>query len=143
MHLFGCTWFNCVLFSVATLVSIACESGQRLQLFVTFNPDAALHSLFAAWLLSLMTNIMATFLVGFGAWSVFYLVNSYIVPRSLNISDIYGLQRRHHKFIQANLPNESKTFKSERILALIVGSGVVYCIFYVGHFYTSHSLYTM
>ncbi|EIM91554.1 uncharacterized protein STEHIDRAFT_108082 [Stereum hirsutum FP-91666 SS1] len=90
---------------VAIIVSIICEVSQGYPLFITFDPDMATNGLFASWVLSLATNIAATCIIRFKAWN-------------------------HRKFVSANLTQRDGKLKSERILAVIVESGLLYCIFW-------------
>lgn len=78
-----------------------------------------------SWALSLATNMVATSLIAYKAWSVLHV-------RSLKRSMFRCLTRKHQKSIRSNLGSLKRPTKIQKILALLVGSGLLYCILWVG-----------
>ena len=78
-----------------------------------------------SWALSLATNMVATSLIAYKAWSVLH-------PWSLKRSMLWYLTRKHQKSIRSNLGSLKRPTKIQKTLALLVGSGLLYCILWVG-----------
>ena len=103
-----------------------------VKVSVSSNPDYRVVVLgkIVVWSLTIVTNILATLLVAWKAWSVKSLV--------LNVTIAEKWSRQHRRVIKKNLGKETRRTRVEKILALLIESGFLYCIIWVSDSFCQH-----
>ena len=83
----------------------------------------------AAVAFSLATNTFSTSLIGYKAWYV--ALPRVLPPNPHLIGGPFGHCREHRSFLRAHLGTRRSTTTVVRMLALLVESGVAYCLIWV------------
>lgn len=79
---------------------------------------------FAATILSLATNLAATSVIAYKAW---YVLCSHVTCCYSRSNDSTSMLRQHRRFIKANLRRLSGRTQVQRVMGVLVESGVAYC----------------
>ena len=110
--------------SVAAFIFFGCIVSNNFPLDVD-EPNLCNNAEIASWAMSMATNAAATILIAYRTWY------EYLASGSNALSHPFNHTRQHRQSIKKTLGSTDKVTGAERILWLLVESGLIYFVLWV------------